>query len=120
MAPEYDASRAAYSLTRQPDPHFAAAIERALGDARTVVNVGAGAGSYESPNREVVAVEPSEVMRAQRPPGAAPAIAAYAEELPLEDDSVDAALAVLSVHHWDDPRRGLREMARVARSRVVI
>jgi SAM-dependent methyltransferase len=120
VPPEYDASRATYALTRQTDPSIAAAIERALGDARTVVNVGAGAGSYESPDREVVAIEPSETMRAQRPPGAAPAVAAYAEALPLEDDSVDAALATMTVHHWDDPRRGLAEMRRVARSRVVL
>src|SRR3954453_16778303 len=120
MAPQYDESRATYSLTRRPDPHFAAAIERALGDARTVVNVGAGAGAYESPDREVVAIEPSATMRAQRAPDAAPAIPAYAEELPLDADSVDAALAVMTVHHWRDPRRGLAEMARVARRRVVI
>ena len=120
VPPEYDASRAAYTLTRQPDPRFAAAIERALGDARTVVNVGAGAGAYESPDREVIAVEPSETMRAQRPPGAAPALAARAEQLPLDDDSVDAALATLTVHHWDDQLRGLAEMRRVARKRVVV
>jgi SAM-dependent methyltransferase len=120
MAPAYDESRATYALTRRPDPRIAAAIERALGDARTVVNVGAGAGSYESPEREVIAIEPSGVMRAQRPSGAAPALAAYAEDLPLEDGAADAALAVLAVHHWDDQRRGLREMARVARRRVVV
>src|SRR5215212_5969136 len=120
MAPEHDASRATYSLTRRPDPRFAAAIERALGDARTVANVGAGAGAYESPDREVIAIEPSQTMRDQRPPGAARAIAAYAEDLPLEDDSVDAALAAMTVHHWDEPCRGLAEMRRVARRRVVV
>jgi SAM-dependent methyltransferase len=120
VPPEYDASRATYALTRQTDPSIAAQIERALGDARSVVNVGAGAGSYESPERELIAVEPSETMRAQRPPDAAPVIDAYAEELPLEDDSVDAALAAMTVHHWDDQRRGLAEMARVARKRVVL
>src|SRR4051794_5289939 len=120
VPPEYDASRATYALTRQTDPSIAAAIERALGNARTVVNVGAGAGSYESSDREVIAIEPSETMRAQRPPGAVPAIAAYAEDLPLEDGSVDAALAAMTVHHWDDQRRGLAEMARVARRRVVL
>src|SRR3954451_20775420 len=120
MPPAYDESRAAYSLTRQPDPRIAAAIERALGDARSVVNVGAGAGSYESPEREVIAIEPSETMRAQRPPDVPAAIAARAEELPLADDSVDAALASMAVHHWDDPRRGLAEMRRVARMRVVV
>jgi SAM-dependent methyltransferase len=120
VPPEYDASRATYALTRQTDPSIAAAIELALGDARTVVNVGAGAGSYESRDREVIAIEPSETMRAQRPPDAAPAIAAYAERLPLGDDSVDAALAAMTVHHWDDQRRGLAEMRRVARKRVVV
>src|SRR3954454_22080228 len=120
VPPEYDASRATYALTRQTDPSIAAAIERALGNARTVVNVGAGAGSYEAGDREVIAIEPSETMRAQRPPGAAPAIDAYAEDLPLEDDSVDAALAAMAVHHWDDPRRGLAEMRRVARKRAVV
>jgi SAM-dependent methyltransferase len=120
MAPEYDASRATYALSRQQDPQIAAMIERALGDARSVVNVGAGAGSYESSGREIVAIEPSETMRAQRPEGAAPAMAAYAEDLPLEDDSVDAGLAAMTVHHWDDPRRGLAELRRVARKRVVL
>jgi SAM-dependent methyltransferase len=117
---EYDASRAAYTATRRPDPRIAAAIERALGDARTVVNVGAGTGSYESPEREVVAVEPSATMRAQRPAGAAEAVDAHAESLPLDDASVDAALAVLTVHHWHDPMAGLREMRRVARGPVVV
>jgi SAM-dependent methyltransferase len=120
VPPEYDASRATYALTRQTDPSIAAAIERALGDARTLVNVGAGAGSYESADRDVIAIEPSATMRAQRPPGAARAIDAYAEDLPLADDSVDAALAAMAVHHWEDPRRGLAEMARVARRRVVL
>jgi SAM-dependent methyltransferase len=117
---EYDASRAAYAATRRADKRIAAAIERALGDARSVVNVGAGAGSYEPRDREVVAVEPSATMRAQRPPELAEAIAARAEELPLADDSVDAALAVLAVHHWHDPARGLAEMRRVARRTAVV
>src|SRR3954466_168005 len=120
MAPEYDASRATYSLTRRPDPRFAAAVERALGDARTVVNVGAGAGSYESPDREVIAIEPSEARRAQRPAGAPDAIDARAEALPLEDASADAAMAILSLHHWSDPLAGLRELRRVARGPVVV
>jgi SAM-dependent methyltransferase len=117
---EYDASRAAYTATRRTDPRIAAFIERALGDARTVVNVGAGAGSYESREREVTAVEPSATMRAQRPPGAVPAIDAHAEALPFEDASFDAATAILTVHHWHDPARGLAEMRRVARGRVVV
>jgi SAM-dependent methyltransferase len=120
MPPEYDASRATYTLTRQPDPRLAAAIQRALGDARSIVNVGAGAGAYEPRDREVIAIEPSATMRAQRPRDAVPALTAFAEDLPLADDSVDAALAVLSVHHFDDQRRGLAEMRRVARRRVVV
>jgi SAM-dependent methyltransferase len=117
---KYDASRAAYTVTRRPDPRIAAAIERALGDARSVANVGAGAGSYESPAREIIAIEPSETMRAQRPPGAAEAIDARAERLPLEDGSVDAAMAILTLHHWDDPMAGLRELRRVARGPAVV
>jgi SAM-dependent methyltransferase len=117
---EYDASRAAYTATRRTDPRIAAAIERALGDARTVVNVGAGAGSYESPDREIVAVEPSATMRAQRPPGAPEAIDARAERLPLADDSADAAMAILTIHHWGDQVAGLRELRRVARGPVVV
>jgi SAM-dependent methyltransferase len=85
-----------------------------------VLNVGAGAGSYEPPDLEVTAVEPSAVMRAQRPPGAAPAVDARAEELPFEDNSFDASMAVLSDHHWEDHERGLAELRRVARRRVVL
>jgi SAM-dependent methyltransferase len=84
------------------------------------VNVGAGTGSYEPPDLEVTAVEPSAVMRAQRPPGSAPVVDARAEQLPFPDDSFDAALAVLSNHHWEDHDRGLLEMRRVARRRVVL
>jgi SAM-dependent methyltransferase len=110
-----------YSRLRREDPRFAAAIDAALGPARTVVNVGAGAGSYEPPDRYVLAVEPSDVMAAQRPAGAPPAIRATAGALPLRDGSVDAAMAILSVHHWDDEReRGVRELRRVARGPVLI
>ncbi|MDX6668501.1 MAG: hypothetical protein QOK04_1881, partial [Solirubrobacteraceae bacterium] len=89
-------------------------------DAASVVNVGAGTGSYEPDDRDVIAIEPSEVMIAQRPADAASAVQATAEALPLEDKSVDAALAVLTLHHWDDVERGLGEMVRVARRRVVL
>jgi SAM-dependent methyltransferase len=92
----------------------------ALGDAQSVVNVGAGAGSYEPPDRDVTSVEPSEVMIAQRPPGAASAVQAAAERLPFEDDSFDAAMAVLTLHHWSEVDAGLAEMLRVARRRVVV
>src|SRR2546423_10914691 len=110
-----------YAATRREDPRIAALIQAALGQARTVVNVGAGAGSYEPLDRHVVAVEPSEVMIAQRDPRLAPAIPSEAYPLPLEDRSVDAAMAILTVHHWDeDQERGVREMRRVARGPVVI
>jgi DNA-binding transcriptional MerR regulator len=115
----YDAIGSAYPATRRTEPRIAARVWEALGDARTVLNVGAGTGSYEPPDREVTAVEPSAVMRAQRPAGAAPCVAAAAESLPFEDQSFDAAMAFSTVHHWHDPIAGLREMRRVAR-RVVV
>jgi len=115
----YDRIGLTYSGQRRTDPRISAHIWSALGDARTVLNVGAGTGSYEPPDRMVTAVEPSAVMRAQRPPGAAPCIAASAQALPFGDGSFDAAMAILSDHHWDDPIAGLRELRRVA-ARVVI
>jgi SAM-dependent methyltransferase len=115
----YDVLGRSYVQTRATDPRIAAAIWEALGDARTVVNVGAGTGSYEPPDREVTAVEPSAVMIAQRPPDAAPAVQAVAEALPFEDGSFDAAMAVLTLHHWSDWRAGIEELRRVAR-RVVV
>jgi len=115
----YDDIGRTYTRTRATDPRIAAAIWEGLGDARTVVNVGAGAGNYEPPDRELTAVEPSAVMIAQRPPDAAPAVQAPAEELPFEDGSFDAAMAVLTIHHWTDWRRGIEELHRVAR-RVVV
>lgn len=115
----YDAIGSAYPATRRTEPRIAARVWDALGDARTVLNVGAGTGSYEPPDRDVTAVEPSAVMRAQRPAGAAPCVAAAAESLPFEDQSFDAAMAFSTVHHWQDPIAGLREMRRVAR-RVVV
>jgi len=108
-----------YTATRRTEPRIAARIWAALGDARTVVNVGAGAGSYEPVGREVLAVEPSPVMRAQRPPDAAPCVEGSAEALPFDDGAFDAAMAVLSDHHWPDRARGLRELRRVARRAVV-
>jgi SAM-dependent methyltransferase len=117
----YDVIGRGYARTRREDPRRAARIAAALGDARSVVNVGAGAGSYEPRDRPVVAIEPSDVMAAQRPPELAPAIRASAGALPLRDGAVDAAMAVLSLHHWDaEQERGVREMRRVARGPVVI
>ena len=116
----YDRIGRTYTSTRHADPRIAAAIWAALGDARTVLNVGAGAGSYEPADRQVVALEPSPVMIAQRPAGAARVVRGSAEELPFEDGSFDAVMSVLSDHHWTDRDRGLRELRRVARERVVL
>src|SRR3954467_10039113 len=119
-SPLYDRIGATYTITRRTEPRIAAQVWAALGDARTVVNVGAGTGSYEPPDRDVTAVEPSAVMIAQRPPGAAPAVQASAEALPFADASFDAAMAVLTIHHWSDLRAGCAELRRVARNRVVV
>jgi len=116
----YDQIGTAYRRTRQEDPRLARLIARELRDAKTVVNVGAGTGSYEPTDRIVVAVEPSRVMLRQRPPHAAPAAQATAEQLPFRDDAFDAAMAVLTVHHWSDQQAGLRELSRVARERIVL
>jgi SAM-dependent methyltransferase len=118
--PVYDRIGSGYTGTRRPDPRIAAAIGAALGDARTLVNVGAGAGAYEPRDRRVVAVEPSRAMIGQRPTGAAPCIQAVAECLPFRDGAVDASLAVLTIHHWTDQAAGLAELRRVARRRVVV
>jgi SAM-dependent methyltransferase len=115
----YDTIGGTYTVTRRTEPRIAAQVWAALGDARTVLNVGAGTGSYEPPDRDVTAAEPSALMRAQRPAGAAPCVAAAAESLPFEDQSFDAAMAFATVHHWPDPIAGLMEMRRVAR-RVVV
>ncbi len=115
----YDTIGAAYGSTRRTEPRIAAQVWAALGDARTVLNVGAGTGSYEPPDRDVIAVEPSALMRSQRPLGAAPCVAGAAEGLPFRDQSYDAAMAISTVHHWQNPIAGLREMRRVAR-RVVV
>jgi SAM-dependent methyltransferase len=116
----YDTIGATYTVTRRTEPRIAAQVWAALGDARTVLNVGAGTGSYEPPDRDVTAVEPSAVMRAQRPAGAAPCVDAPAESLPFEDQSFDAAMAFATIDHWQDPIAGLREMRRVARRVVVL
>jgi SAM-dependent methyltransferase len=115
----YDAIGATYTVTRRTEPRIAEQLWTALGDARTVLNVGAGTGSYEPPGLDVTAVEPSAVMRAQRPAGAAPCVDATAESLPFEDQSFDAAMAFATIDHWQDPIAGLREMRRVARRMVV-
>jgi SAM-dependent methyltransferase len=116
----YDQLGQGYSRVRQPDPRIAAQIDAALGEARTVLNVGAGTGSYEPTERDVTAVEPSAEMIGQRPPGSAPAIQASAEDLPFDEGSFDASMAVLTAHHWMDLDAGLAEMRRVSRERIVI
>lgn len=119
-AARYDEIGRGYATTRRPDKRLAAAIDDALDDAASVVNVGAGTGSYEPADRRVAAVEPSCTMLAQRPPGGAPAVQAVAERLPFADGTFDAALAVSTLHHWPNPEQGLRELRRVARRRVVL
>lgn len=116
----YERIGAGYARHRRSDPRIVAQIDRALGDARSVVNVGAGTGSYEPAGRRVVAVEPSAVMLAQRAEHAAPAVRGIAEALPIADRALDAALAVLTLHHWGDLRAGVREMRRVAGRQVVL
>ncbi len=116
----YDRIGLGYSAVRQPEPRIADRLEAALGDAATVLNVGAGAGSYEPRDRGVTAVEPSREMTAQRPPDSAPVIPGVAESLPFGDASFDAAMAIIAVHHWTDMRAGLAEMVRVARDRVIV
>ncbi len=106
----YDRIGRGYSSCRRTDPRIAALIDGALGEAQTVLNVGAGAGSYEPSERDVVAAEPSAEMIAQRPPGSAPVLRATAEDLPLDDASFDVAMAVFSDHHWRDRATGLREI----------
>lgn len=108
-----------YATRRRPDPRIAAALLAALGDAASVVNIGAGAGSYEPAHRPVVAVEPSAVMLAQRR-SPVPRVRAVSEALPLRDGSFDAALAVMTIHHWSDWRGGVAELQRVARQAVLM
>ncbi|ASL13507.1 class I SAM-dependent methyltransferase [Mycobacterium intracellulare] len=115
----YDRIGATYRNTRRPDPRIASQVRDALATMGTVVNVGAGTGSYE-PGQTVAAIEPSMVMIAQRPPGSAPCVQAVAEALPLRDKCVDAAMALLTVHHWGDLSAGIAELRRVSRHRIVI
>jgi SAM-dependent methyltransferase len=117
---DYEKIGEGYAAVRRPDPRIAAQIRAGLGDARSVVNVGAGAGSYEPADLEVVAVEPSSKMIEQRPAGAARVVQADAAALPFANDSFDVAMAILTLHHWPDWRPGVEEMKRVARKRIVI
>ena len=116
----YDRIGTRYFGTRREDPRIAGVIASALGDSASILNVGAGTGSYEPIDRNVIAVEPSETMISQRPTHSAPVVRATAESLPFSDNSFDAALAVNTVHHWSDVRAGIRELSRIARDRIVI
>jgi len=120
VSSRYDRIGSDYRRHRKEDARLARLIASELRDARTVVNVGAGAGSYEPTDRFVVAVEPSEVMLEQRSRASAPAVRAIAERLPFRDEAFDAAMAILTVHHWSDHRAGLKELSRVARERIVL
>lgn len=117
---DYDRIGHGYAALRTPDPRIARLIHAALGDASTIVNVGAGTGNYEPDDRDVVAVEPSVTMIAQRAADAAPVVRAVAESLPFADEMFAAALAILTVHHWHERVRGLAEMQRVAARQVVL
>jgi SAM-dependent methyltransferase len=117
---DYGPIAVAYAKHRRTDPRVEALVHAALGDARTVLNVGAGTGSYEPADRHVVAVEPSAGMRAQRPAGRVPAVRAVAADLPFDDGAFDAAMAMTTVHQWPDVRAGLREVRRVTRGPVVV
>ena len=117
---DYEIEGVGYSTIRQTEPRIAAYITKALGNARTVLNVGAGTGSYEPQDRYVVAVEPSSVMRSQRPKHLSPAVTASAESLPFDDAAFEASMAILTVHHWSDLSKGLLEMRRVTSGQVII
>ena len=119
-SPVYDTIGRGYVAHRRPEPSWEAVIAQQLGDGRVVVNVGAGTGNYEPADRAVFAVEPSGVMIGQRPPGAAPAVRASSSALPLPTGGADVALAILTVHHWDDWAAGLAELCRIAPRRIVL
>ena len=120
MRTSYDTIGVNYSDLRKSDARIETVISNALGSAETVLNVGAGTGSYEPAGRSVTAVEPSAEMIRQRAETAAPVIQGSAEDLPFDDDSFDASMAILTVHHWTDKQQGLREMRRVTRGPVVV
>jgi len=120
MGARYDTIGTTYARHRRPDPRIAERIHAALGGATSILNVGAGTGSYEPSDRRVIAIEPSAVMVAQRSDAGAPVVRAASEQLPCRDRSVDVVLAILTIHHWSDARRGLAECLRVARDAVVL
>ena len=118
---DYDKHGQKYSRQRKTDPRIANYIHNALGNSKTVINIGAGAGSYEPEDRYVVAIEPSSTMRNQRlANGKIPAINAKADSLPFDDETFDSAMAIVTVHHWPDIEKGLKEIRRVTRNQIVI
>src|SRR5262249_10908332 len=117
---DYDTGGHDYAGVRRPDPRIASVIHSGLGTARTILNVGAGTGSYEPLDRHVVALEPSETMRRQRPRHLAPALIGTADAIPFDDAAFDAAMAILTVHHWKDRSKCLREIRRVTRGPIAI
>jgi SAM-dependent methyltransferase len=119
-SPRYDTIGRNYTANRRADPRWEAVVAAQVGDARRIVNVGAGTGSYEPPGRDLVAVEPSTVMLSQRPDGAAPVVRARAAALPVRSDWAEVVMAILTVHHWDDWASGLDELCRVAPRRIVL
>ncbi|MEP2102277.1 MAG: class I SAM-dependent methyltransferase [Parasphingorhabdus sp.] len=120
MTAKYDSIGINYSELRKPDLRIATLIDNALGAAETVLNVGAGTGSYEPTNRNVTALEPSAEMINQRDRSAAPAIQGYADDLPFDDNQFDASMAILTIHHWPDKKKGLQEMRRVTRGAIIL
>ena len=116
----YDSIGQNYASKRQPDERWARQISACLGDEPTVLNIGAGSGSYEPRDKALIALEPSSQMIAQRPSGAAPVVQGIAEQLPFSDDCFDTAIGILTTHHWSDPAQGFREMLRVAKRQVIV
>ena len=116
----YDTIGLGYNTKRHADPQIAARLAEALSDAKSILNIGAGTGSYEPAHQNLIAVEPSTVMLRQRLRRAAPAVQAVAEALPFSNAQFDAAMAVLTIHHWNDIPVGLAELRRVVSGTIVI
>jgi len=116
----YDSIGKKYRNYRRPDFRIGTAVSNWLPDGGSIVNIGAGVGSYEPVDRKVVAVEPSSVMIRQRPMNSAPVIQACAEALPFKDNSFECAMGILTIHHWSNIERGLGEALRVSRGKILL